>query len=620
MPGPGINNEEMDAYIGSINSQSSRMKRRILGENGIVNRHYGIDKEGRTVFSSAEMAKRAIESSLEGTGYTINDIPFLSSGTVGADLAAPGFANLIQGHMRAAPMQVMSLQGICASGVAAMKIAAQTVELGEFPRAMAVATEFPSRLFKASRFQQIQENLDFDSHFLRWMLSDGSGSVLFENAPKKKGISLKLHWLHLKSFSGDYPTCMQIGAPWNQPEKSYLDFNSLEEAEKAGSFLLRQDIRLLPNLFDVGVSEFIDLTLKRMIDPREVDHFLCHYSSERFSGVVETLINKAGLAIPKERWFSNLKTKGNTGAASIFIMLDEFLRTRDFQGGEKILCFVPESGRFTVSFLLFEVIKDGVAAKKSPATQKSETSSNDRNPVAQEGRQPVDPNGRPSVAPEGRPIIENLLLELGSIWHQYRSSVFRTEFAHRIFNGKLSIEDYRQWMENWIPQVREGSIWMRTAISNLDRKFSGIQDLIHEHAGEEQFDFKVLFADYQNAGGAKEIDQLQRNPAGEALNSYMYERARGENPLGLLGGIFIIEGTGQKIIPTLLPFLKKSLNLQMNVFKFLEYHGENDIRHLERWAQAVELALTIEPNSYQDILQTAQKVADLYRKQWEMVL
>ena len=590
LPGPGISNEEMDAYVGSVNSQSSRIKRRILGENGIVNRHYGINKEGQTMFSSTDMAIKAVDDALSKLGKNINDIPFLSSATVGADLAAPGFANLIQGQYRAAPMQTMSFQGICASGVAAMKAAAQVVELQEFDQAVAVATEFPSRLFKASRFQQVAENIDFDSHFLRWMLSDGSGAVYFSDKPKAKGISLKLDWIHLKSFSGDYPTCMQIGAPWNQPNKSYLDFSSLEEAEKNGSFLLRQDIRLLPNLFDVGISEFMSLVLQNEIQPQEIDYFLCHYSSERFSDVVKTLLDKAGLTIPPEKWFSNLKTKGNTGAASIFIMLDEFLKTHDLKPGQKIMCFVPESGRFTVSFLLFEVIQDGQANQVK---------------------------ARPQVE---RPAFESLLLELGGVWHDYRSNIFRSEFAHKIFNTQVTKEDYQRWMENWIPQVREGSIWMRTAISNLSTKFHGIQELIEMHAGEEQFDFKILYHDYKNAGGTKDIDDLKRNAGGEELNNFMYEKARSQDPLGLLGGIFIIEGTGNKIIPTLLPFLKRSLGTQMNVFKFLEYHGENDVNHIKRWATAVEMALAIEPKAYDDILATAKKVAELYHKQWELVL
>ena len=58
----------------------------------------------------------------------------------------------------------------------------------------------------------------------------------------------------------------------------------------------------------------------------------------------------------------------------------------------------------------------------------------------------------------------------------------------------------------------------------------------------------------------------------------------------------------------------------MNVFKFLEYHGENDIKHLERWANAVELALELEPSCYQDILDTATNTAQLYKEQWDQVL
>lgn len=591
LPGAGVSNEEMDAYVGLLNPQSAKIKRRILAENGITNRHYGINAEGQTVFSASEMARKAIDAALEGTGKGINDVQFLSSATVGADLAAPGFANLIQGDCRAAPMQTMSLQGICASGVAALKTAAQTIELKEFNKALAVAVEFPSRLFKASRFRHITETVDFDSHFLRWMLSDGAGAAYFSDRPNETGISLKLNWIHLKSFSGDYPTCMQIGAPNGQPNTSYLDYSSLEDAEKNGSFLLRQDIRLLPNLFDVGVSEFMSLVLDNEIQPEGIDHFLCHYSSERFSGVIKTMLDKAGLTIPPERWYSNLKSRGNTGSASIFIMMDEFIRTHELKSGEKILCFVPESGRFTVSFMLFEVVADGK-----------------ENPV-QSAIQPVE-----------KPAFEKLILELGRVWHGYRSNVFRSTLAHKVFNLNFTREDYQSWMESWIPQVREGSLWMRTAISNLSKEFEGIHELIEMHAGEEQYDFKVLYQDYKNAGGTKELDQLKRNAGGEELNAFMYEKARSSNPLGLLGGIFIIEGTGNKIIPTLLPFLKRNLGTQMNVFKFLEYHGENDVNHIKRWASAVEMALAIKPDAYHDILATAQRVAELYKKQWDAVL
>jgi 3-oxoacyl-[acyl-carrier-protein] synthase-3 len=60
---------------------------------------------------------------------------------------------------------------------------------------------------------------------------------------------------------------------------------------------------------------------------------------------------EAGLSIPRERWFTNLTTKGNTGSASPYIMLDELFRSGRIQPGQKLLMFIPESGRFSSGFI-----------------------------------------------------------------------------------------------------------------------------------------------------------------------------------------------------------------------------------------------------------------------------
>ncbi|MEJ2437642.1 MAG: 3-oxoacyl-[acyl-carrier-protein] synthase III C-terminal domain-containing protein, partial [Sulfurovaceae bacterium] len=61
-------------------------------------------------------------------------------------------------------------------------------------------------------------------------------------------------------------------------------------------------------------------------------------------------------AIPQEKWFTNLTSKGNTGSASIYIILDEIFNSDRLKKGEKILCYVPESGRFSTAFILLEVV------------------------------------------------------------------------------------------------------------------------------------------------------------------------------------------------------------------------------------------------------------------------
>ena len=109
----------------------------------------------------------------------------------------------------------------------------------------------------------------------------------------------------------------------------------------------------------------------------------------------------------------------------------------------------------------------------------------------------------------------------------------------------------------------------------------GRRQLVEAHADDEQFDYQILFDDYREAGGNVEsIDHLRRNAGGEALNAYMHRMASETNPIGLLGVIYIIEGTGQRIIPHLLPRLRRCLKLPQRVFRFLQYHGENDIEHL----------------------------------------
>jgi 3-oxoacyl-[acyl-carrier-protein] synthase-3 len=67
-------------------------------------------------------------------------------------------------------------------------------------------------------------------------------------------------------------------------------------------------------------------------------------------------LENIGFLIPYEKWFTNLTTKGNTGSASIYIMLEELFNGGTLKIGEKILCFIPESGRFSSAFMLLEVV------------------------------------------------------------------------------------------------------------------------------------------------------------------------------------------------------------------------------------------------------------------------
>jgi len=616
LPGTPIDNDGMDAYIAPLNRTSGRIKQRILAENGIKQRYYAIDTQGNTTLSNAAMAARAATDCLANGKVALSQISLLASGSGGGDTLMPGFANMIQGELAAQPLETLSVHGICVAGVGAMQAVAQSIELDSgHSLGLAVASEMPSRLFKRSRFASRDYNIDFDSHFLRWMLSDGAGAVLLgrRDAPGNMfdGVQLRLRWIHQKSFAGDYPVCMQLGLSEDRT-RSHLDYSSWGEAEADGALSVRQDIRLLPHLFDVGIHEYVQLVRQGWFEPEKIQHFLCHYSSEKFIPVIAELMEKAGLVIPQERWWSNLAWRGNTGAASILVMLAEFLQTKTLTPGEQILCFIPESGRFTSSYMLLEVEASDQPGVHVPAPTTAASTYADSLDA-----QAIAPPHDPDQAPQG---LGPLLTELAAIWHDYRSRVWRTPMIRKLRERQLTVEDYVSWSGQWVPQVREGSKWMREAVASLSERYSPLAELITLHASEEQHDFKVLFEDYRKAGGtANSVDELRRNPGGEALNAYLHSMAATPDPIGLLGAIYIIEGTGQRIIPALLPLLKASLKLPHDAFRFLEYHGENDEHHLARWLNAVVIALDCDEsgNAERAIIDTARRVAALYLMQFQ---
>jgi 3-oxoacyl-[acyl-carrier-protein] synthase-3 len=358
------------------------------------------------------------------------------------------------------------------------------------------------------------------------------------------------------------------------------------------------------------------------VDPKRVDHFLCHYSSEKFIPVVEDLMAKADLAIPRERWWSNLAWRGNTGAASILIMLSEFLHTKTLKPGEQIFCYVPESGRFMAAYMLLEVEPSDAPAPASSAPSMISQ------PALSEDEAAIAPPHDPAAAPEG---LGALLTELAGIWHDYRSRVWRTPLIRQIRERRFALPDYLNWMEQWVPQVREGSRWMREGAASLTGPYKTLAALIDVHAGEEQDDFNILFSDYKKAGGAvARIDDLRRNPGGEALNAYLHGLAATRDPIGLLGAIYIIEGTGQRIVPALLPLIKAGLKLPPDAFRFLEYHGHNDENHLNRWLAAVEMVMAVEAEkggndasgrgrAVRQIIDTARHTAALYLMQFQHI-
>jgi 3-oxoacyl-[acyl-carrier-protein] synthase-3 len=590
LPGEPIGNDDLEAYLGTTPG-SDRIRRRMLEANGIEKRHYAIDRSGNTVMLNDELAEKAIRNALTHRGITPRDIGMLATGTTQGDLPVPGFASMVHGRLGGGPMEVLSAGGVCCSGVAALRAAEAAVSLGRHRAAVAVGSELVSRTLRADKFG---EKPGFDAEFLRWMLSDGAGAVIVEEQPRPDGLSLRVDWSHLVSHAHRFPVCMYAGT--NQPEKveageTWQDQANPAVAHKAGMLNLRQDTGILNNIVALGVEEYVGLVREGRIEPSKIDHLLVHYSSEYFRSDIVRLMSEAGLMIPEEKWFTNLRTKGNTGAASIFIMLEEAFNGGRFAPGDRILLMVPESGRFSVSFVHLTCV-DGTTASNRRDVESGEADDADS---------------------------EWLLQELALVWAAFETQLARVPIVRRIESGTATLDDYRSLLYNLRQQVKEGARWITRAASNLTADYADLRAEFIEHAAEEQLDFRMLDEDYVAIGGDRtRIEAGVKNPGSEALSAFMFNQANRENPFDLLGAMYIIEGLGANKATRWVELIRDQLELSEDQVRFLTYHGGADEEHTNKMFEILRSDL-ITRDIAESIVHTARVVARLYALQLEEI-
>src|SRR5262249_3348626 len=123
LPGPSVSNEEVETYMGMIGGKPSGLRSRILKQNGILGRHYAIDREGRVNYWNCDLAARAALDAISRSELTLAEIEMLAAATTQSDLLAPGFASMTHGRLQAQPCEIASLSGVCASGVTALNYA-----------------------------------------------------------------------------------------------------------------------------------------------------------------------------------------------------------------------------------------------------------------------------------------------------------------------------------------------------------------------------------------------------------------------------------------------------------------------------------------------------------------
>jgi 3-oxoacyl-[acyl-carrier-protein] synthase III len=348
LPGNPVENESINQYLGRVIGEA-RVQSKILAVNGIQTRHYALDKKQNATHSLYELAAEAVKNCLPQDRNSLN-IDYISAGTTHAPLLAPGLSSLLHDQLSkdkviSHSLEINSNSGICSSGAQAFVNAARAVKSGDADAAICVGVEQSSVGLKSKKFRatydipailrDVRSSKWFMSVFLRFMLSDGAGAFLLEPQPREDSVSLKVNWTYSRSFANEAPLCMHINS---------------------STMILSQNIKIL--------AKYMAPLSKKAVEGALCEHgekldtynmVLPHMSSYYFERAVKKIM--AELSPNREvPYWTNLRTAGNTGAASIFIMLDEYLKTQPVSAGDRILLFVPESGQFNYVLISLSVV------------------------------------------------------------------------------------------------------------------------------------------------------------------------------------------------------------------------------------------------------------------------
>jgi len=369
LPNKPVTNDQIEHVLGRINDIPSISKNTMLANNKIVKRYYAIDPEtGEFTHTNAQLTAEAVRKLSPYDEFSLNDIKCLCCGSTSPDLLFPGHGLMVAGELQLPPTDVVSTSGICIAGMTAFKYACMNVETGAVENAVATGSELSSSYMQSDFFHmEVDPNSDikrrpilaFNADFLRWMLSDGAGAAFISREKNRNRLSLKVEWIENISYAGELETCMY--ARWCQKQKwfskGWRETASSVSAAKDNYMAVKQDTSLLAKEI---VRTAIDRALNSVIEkyglrPDQIDWFLPHYSSAFFRDKFYQAMKNIDFEVPYEKWFTNLPTTGNIGSASIYVIMEELFKSGKLNKGDKLLCFIPESGRFSHCYMLLTV-------------------------------------------------------------------------------------------------------------------------------------------------------------------------------------------------------------------------------------------------------------------------
>jgi 3-oxoacyl-[acyl-carrier-protein] synthase-3 len=276
----------------------------IVQRSGIRQRH--IADEGE---ATSDLAVHAAQQAIERANVLPEDIDFIAVGTTTPDMYFPTVGNILQQRLGCRRVGSVDMLAACAGSIYSLSIGAQFIQTGKYQRVLCVGAETLSRI------------TDFTDRGTCVLLADAAGAAVLAPSTDERGI------IDFDLYSdGQYWDLLYMpgGGSRNPASRETVDARMHYAKMKGGE------------VFKVAVRMFSECTARILerngVTAKDVDLFIPHQANLR---IIEAAAKRVDL--PMERVFVNVDRYGNTGAASVYVALEEAVASGRLKRGDLVL-------------------------------------------------------------------------------------------------------------------------------------------------------------------------------------------------------------------------------------------------------------------------------------------
>ena len=255
--------------------------------------------------TSTDMAYFAALNAIDTYGYDKSKIDLVIVATITSERQTPSVANMVMGRLGLREgIMSFDVNAACTGFVYALEIASSLISTNQYKSALVVGSE------------RLSSVLDYTDRNTCILFGDGAGAVIIEQNPQSKA-----------------------------------SYYNASKADMTDILTVDKTIRMDGKKVYVFATDVVEKSIRHILDVNQltiddIDAILPHQANERIIQSVAKSMN-----IPMEKFELNIATYGNTSAASIPILIAEYMTTHQ----NKRVLLVGFGGGFTWGSAIIEV-------------------------------------------------------------------------------------------------------------------------------------------------------------------------------------------------------------------------------------------------------------------------